>query len=588
MLMMVALFRASAGAAFESLDVPLSQRCQALGNAHKYSEGIQLIEGSLKSANQPTKEHLLLMKCNLLIQSGKYDEAKSAAEAYRAGAIQDNDHMGTYHSRLGWIAQDTGDFATAAKEYEMALRLAPEGWASSLAIAYILSGQPNKALRQIESFETENHTNKWLANTKFHTIELVPERLLAMAERGRKDECELLFAKLSKYEQDYLKLDDGTDSTWMGEMYGGLAAARLGNFEAAKTMLTTAVKHVDDMNHSAMGALALSQYALLLASENDFTNAELYADKAMQMNPNIRVCQDVRSSIRDRARSKGETCAPVLSLLTAETRPAVVMTQHVTTADGNESLNALNFTAPIGERWAVVVGLSKFSNANYALPLAAKDGTDFANFLVNDCHFAQDHVKTLIDERATLSAILDALGGKWLPSVAKPNDLVIVYLAGRVSCPALDESSYLLAYDSDAQKLSGTTVNLNELLKQMRERAKAHRIVVIIDGSFEQVNSAVALRPFNSQRLATESNCLLVTTCSTGERSYPTADMQNRSFVSNLMSALHTSGKGADFVDALRQASRASSTNAVELHHAKQTPELTGNWSNAHFSLGAF
>ena len=101
------------------------------------------------------------------------------------------------------------------------------------------------------------------------------------------------------------------------------------------------------------------------------------------------------------------------------------------------SSNSLAITAPIAvqpvstpvsDKWAVIIGVSSFKHQSLNLKYAAKDATDFSNYLINKCHFAKDHVKLLTNEQATTAKILDTLGDGWLPRVALPDDLVVIFV----------------------------------------------------------------------------------------------------------------------------------------------------------------
>ncbi len=72
---------------------------------------------------------------------------------------------------------------------------------------------------------------------------------------------------------------------------------------------------------------------------------------------------------------------------------------------------------PIADKWAVVIGVSQFSDKSINLKYAAKYASDFRDFLVNKCNFAADHVRLLTNEKATKENILDLLGDSFLPRV---------------------------------------------------------------------------------------------------------------------------------------------------------------------------
>ncbi len=50
------------------------------------------------------------------------------------------------------------------------------------------------------------------------------------------------------------------------------------------------------------------------------------------------------------------------------------------------------------------------------LQYPAKDATDFYSYLINEAHFAKDHVLLLLNENATKENVLSQVGDKWLPS----------------------------------------------------------------------------------------------------------------------------------------------------------------------------
>ena len=62
---------------------------------------------------------------------------------------------------------------------------------------------------------------------------------------------------------------------------------------------------------------------------------------------------------------------------------------------------------PVTDKWALVVGISKFSDPSLNLRYPAKDAQDFYNYLVTKGNFARDHVRLLLNEKATKENILD-------------------------------------------------------------------------------------------------------------------------------------------------------------------------------------
>ena len=91
-------------------------------------------------------------------------------------------------------------------------------------------------------------------------------------------------------------------------------------------------------------------------------------------------------------------------------------------------------TAPA--RWAVVVGISDYTHFGDEiggdLPGAANDARAMADVLVNKWGFPPANVRLVLDGDATRARIEGELTG-WLPSVARPGDLVWFYFAGHGS-----------------------------------------------------------------------------------------------------------------------------------------------------------
>ncbi|MBI4544572.1 MAG: caspase family protein, partial [Gemmatimonadetes bacterium] len=91
-------------------------------------------------------------------------------------------------------------------------------------------------------------------------------------------------------------------------------------------------------------------------------------------------------------------------------------------------------TAP--NRWALLVGISDYINYGDEiggdLPGAVNDALAMRDVLVKRYGFEEDHIKLLLDADADRSGIQAGLT-RWLPSVARPGDLVVFFFAGHGS-----------------------------------------------------------------------------------------------------------------------------------------------------------
>ena len=100
--------------------------------------------------------------------------------------------------------------------------------------------------------------------------------------------------------------------------------------------------------------------------------------------------------------------------------------------------NSTAVNRPIRDKWALIIGISKFKDEKLNLRYPAKDAQDFYEFLVHHEKFAKDHIKLLKDADATRGRILSELGDKWLPRVANPDDLILIYISSHGSASDLD------------------------------------------------------------------------------------------------------------------------------------------------------
>jgi tetratricopeptide (TPR) repeat protein len=140
---------------------------------------------------------------------------------------------------------------------------------------------------------------------------------------------------------------------------------------------------------------------------------------------------------------------------------------------------------PVTGKWALVVGISNFKDSSINLRFAAKDATDFKNFLVNNEKFKADHVKLLTDESATRENIIGLLGDKWLANHVRPDDLVVVYVSSHGSSAARDANgtNFMVAYDTNKNSLAATGIPMQWLTNIVSEQVHSAkvRLVLIMD-----------------------------------------------------------------------------------------------------------
>ncbi len=151
--------------------------------------------------------------------------------------------------------------------------------------------------------------------------------------------------------------------------------------------------------------------------------------------------------------------------------------------------NAKPTNNPIKQKWAVVIGASKFKEKrldNSGSEVAMdKSAQQFYDYLV-DPHggrFQSDHVKLLINSNATRQNIVSALTSPWLGTLAGPDDLVVVFIATN-GFPTTDGSTYLCAYDCAIDNVYSTCVSMQTLMDTLRKDVKAQRIMLVLQSCY--------------------------------------------------------------------------------------------------------
>ncbi len=229
------------------------------------------------------------------------------------------------------------------------------------------------------------------------------------------------------------------------------------------------------------------------------------------------------------------------------------------------------------DKWALVVGVSKFAQGIESLPGAAKDATDFAQFLTKDCDFNADHVKLLTDDQATRAGILAELGNKWLPTVASPEDLVVVYISTAGTAAGSDGAglNYLCAYDTMPDKLFSTGIDAASLYQSIQQRCHAHRVILIVDASYSggaAAEGSSAARAHSKMQDWGGAGRAILCSSQPNQRSYECKTKSNSAFTYQFMQAARQLGKKASLEETFDAAAANVATEVSAERQATQTP----------------
>lgn len=138
---------------------------------------------------------------------------------------------------------------------------------------------------------------------------------------------------------------------------------------------------------------------------------------------------------------------------------------------------------PVGDRWAVIVGISLYQHPEMKeLEFADRDAKDLCELLQTSRggRFASDHIRKLINQDATYMAMNQAL--RTFLKEPKPEDLVLLYFACHgAPDPRRTDNVYLLTYDTDPDDISGTALPMEAIQDALHKTLVAERVVIIAD-----------------------------------------------------------------------------------------------------------
>jgi uncharacterized caspase-like protein len=157
----------------------------------------------------------------------------------------------------------------------------------------------------------------------------------------------------------------------------------------------------------------------------------------------------------------------------------------VPTPSGSRRAELVNLPASYAvnvDRWAVIIGVSKYKDESLNLRYADRDAEEFYKLLLSPMggNFKSDRIKKLTNHEATTANVTKALRS----FLKKPgrNDLVIIYFACHgtpdFDCP---KNIYLLTHDTDPNDVSGTAIPMREIDLSLRENLLSERVIIFAD-----------------------------------------------------------------------------------------------------------
>lgn len=253
-----------------------------------------------------------------------------------------------------------------------------------------------------------------------------------------------------------------------------------------------------------------------------------------------------------------------------------------------------NSGRPVQDKWAVVVGISNFKDSSINLRYAAKDATDFKNYLINEAHFQPDHVKLLIDKQATRENIVSNLGEGWLRRLANSDDLVIVYLSthGSAAKKELGNANFIAPYETNMNNLVFSGIPMQWLTVGLKDLIHCDRVIMLLDvchGGASAPDAAKGLNRVNGIDLRTAKvgdGQIVVAASEADQLSWESKQYANGVFTRRLIEGLRAKGDKTTMSEAFNATKQKVEEEVLRDRAELQTPVLIKQWKGADAVIG--
>ncbi len=252
--------------------------------------------------------------------------------------------------------------------------------------------------------------------------------------------------------------------------------------------------------------------------------------------------------------------------------------------------------APVGDKWAVVIGISNFADTKVpSLKYAAKDAKDFYEYLIDPSggRFRADHVKLLTDDTATKINIMDVLGDSFLPHAAAPEDLVVIYLSTHGSPAGADIRgvNYIVAHDTELVKLFATGIEMQQLLRLIKERVHTRRLLLVLDTCYSGAGGSAGHKGLtrtnvDSQEIAQGTGSLVIASSAPDQRSWESESLANSYFTRYFIDALKEDGGKVSIDRAFNTMRNRVQSSVLREKGEMQTPVMAGAFIGPSLVIG--
>jgi TonB family protein len=237
----------------------------------------------------------------------------------------------------------------------------------------------------------------------------------------------------------------------------------------------------------------------------------------------------------------------------------------------------------IRDKWAVLIAVNE--HRDHTLPDnpdALKSTEQLASALNDPAagQFAPGHILTITGDIATVSGISRAIN-EWLAKKALPDDMVVVYVSG-LTAVARDGRSLLCTYETRADNLTETSVDLHEVLGELRQRTQSKSILVLFDTS----PFAVSGKETGANLKQLSNDGLTVMTAAEGtQQSLNNGVLGQSLFTHHLVEAIRIRNGALTLDEVFNHVSSAVTGDAQRAFARLQTPTLSLPASNTNVTM---
>lgn len=337
-----------------------------------------------------------------------------------------------------------------------------------------------------------------------------------------------------------------------------------------------ALAYVQELKHSWTDAESTYRTLLEYDAKADVPEAAL----AVDLDATVRTL--IAQSREDEAQKLRAKSLAIKSKL-----PGLVNSvQSIVTTGTADGAGRPTTNCPVKDKWALVIGISNFEDPSLNLKYAAKDATDFHNYLVNEAHFKSDHVKLLTDKQATRQAIVENLGDKWLKRLANPDDLVVIYISTHGSSAKAEAGSanFIIPHDGNLDNLVFNGIPMQWLTAGIKDMVHCNRVVLLMDvchggaiadGGKGIRRSEIELEP---QKLVTGEGQIVVASSQADQISWESKQYPNGVFTHRLLEGLRKNGDKTTIKDAYSYMRERVTEEVLRDRARFQTPVLVTKW----------